>query len=81
VGSIPTLGTISFKIKDMKVKMVKRAGKYMTGETYSDIPKEYEKYLLENEYAVKAITKKPKNKAIEKAPKNKQEFIGSKNFE
>ena len=64
-----------------KVKMLKRAGKYEAGKTYTDIPAKYEKYLLDNGYASKAITKKPKNKAIEKAPKNKtQDFIGSKNF-
>ena len=64
-----------------KVRMIKRAGKYEVGETYTDIPAKYEKYLLDNRYASKAITKKPKNKAIENAPKNKtQDFIGSKNF-
>jgi hypothetical protein len=64
-----------------KIRMIKRAGKYTTGEIYTDIPKEYEKYLLDNGYASKAITKKPKNKAIETAPINKtQDFIGSKNF-
>lgn len=63
-----------------KLKILKRAGKYIVGKTYNDIPAWYEKYLLENGYA-KAITKAPKNKAIEKAPKNKaQDFVGHKNM-
>jgi hypothetical protein len=64
-----------------KVMMVKRAGKYRTGKIYTDIPAKYEKYLLENGYATKSISKKPKNKAIETSPKNKaQDFIGNKDM-
>ena len=63
-----------------KVRILKRAGKYRVGETHNDIPKDYEKYLLDNGYA-KAITKAPKNKAITKVPKNKaQDFIGHKDM-
>ena len=64
----------------MKVKMLKRAGKYITGKTYTDIPVKYEKYLLDNGYATKAITNKQKNKAIKNAPHNKQDFVGNKDM-
>ena len=66
-----------------QLKILKRAGKYLVGEIYNDIPAWYEKYLLENGYAIvakKAVKKAPKNKAIEKTPKNKNEFIGNKDM-